>query len=145
MPCKLCTKWDSLLYYVEAQKNHWYRTDSGLLSKCRTNAVSSRVEDLNLGPPIYTISAALTTWPHFLHQILLQPAVQENFNLIDTVVVKYLVVCKCQCDNKIVKFDADKICRDLTEQNKFCQLVCRVPYFFGQTSIRSIVLYLHNW
>ena len=33
-----------------------------------------------------------------------------NFNVIDTVVIKYLVVCKCACDIKMFKFGADKIC-----------------------------------
>lgn len=35
-----------------------------------------------------------------------------NFNMIDTVVIRYLVVCKSTHDNKILKFGADKICRE---------------------------------
>lgn len=36
-----------------------------------------------------------------------------NFNVTDTVLIKYLLVCKCTHDNKILKFGADKIYRDL--------------------------------
>ena len=32
-----------------------------------------------------------------------------NFNIIDTVLIKYLVVCESTHDNKILKFSADKI------------------------------------
>ena len=31
--------------------------------------------------------------------------------MIDTVVIKYLVVCKSTHDNRILKFGTDKICR----------------------------------
>ena len=33
-----------------------------------------------------------------------------NFNVTDTVVIKYFVVSKCAWDNKIFKFGPDKIC-----------------------------------
>ena len=36
----------------------------------RTNPASSMVEGLNLGPSVYTNSAALINWPHCLHQVL---------------------------------------------------------------------------
>ena len=44
------------------------------------------------------------------YEQLTQPKERFNFNIIDTVVIKYLVVCKYTCNNKIFKFGADKVC-----------------------------------
>lgn len=61
-------------------------------------------------------------------------------------VFKYLVVCKCPHDNKILKFGAEIICSEFgLSRTSFVNLVCRIPNSFGQTNIRSIVLYLYNW
>ena len=61
-------------------------------------------------------------------------------------VVKYLVVCKCICNNKILKFGADKICWEFWKnRTSFVNLMCKVPNSFGQTNIKSIFLYLNHW
>lgn len=85
---------------------------------------------------IYINSVAFTTWLHCLHLTNTSTTSTRPFNnllynlhFIDTVVVKYVV--------------GESFNR--AEQVFSTKCVRLVPNSFGQTNIRSIVLYLNNW
>ena len=48
-----------------------------------------------------------------------------NFNVIDTVVTKYLVVCNWACNNKIFKFGTDKVWWDFWHREQVLSVIVK--------------------
>ena len=71
----------------------------------------------------------------------------KGFNVIDTVVIKCLVVCKCAQDNEIYKFGADKIVEIFgrAEQDLLTLCVGYLTPLGKQIWEVVIFLYLNNW
>ena len=144
MTCKLCIKWDVFFIMLRHKQT---------IGSEQTLAYWVNVEQIQ-----WVAGWRAWTWDHPFKQTQ-QPwprghtASSRSFNnllykkisILLTLVVEYLVVCKCPHDNKILKF-AEIICWEFWQsRTSFVNLVCRIPNSFGQTNIRSIVPYLTNW